>query len=1290
MKRMRQALSLCLVCVMLLTCWVFTAPQAAAAGFPSGLHNGSAAVSYTQSDANQGKYLVEIEAVKYSPNSSQPPQAISSDAGDVILTYRPSNGTAPEVTQRFEDVIDAQAFSYSGEGSFSYYAVISGFPQKATVSVKKVNMADNDSGIYAAIKIWNTEIGSFESIFDFTKIERSNGVGTSDLMFSGVSVLPQYYPYAKQGNASMNNLTLPAGLTATTAVQTFSAVDQWGVTMVNPKFEYTPVTGLTFSQSANVMTIKGTGDANNPSANTRTVSLKATYDTRNTSVANTFSLNKSFTVTNSSTLTFAPTYANREKAGLSMAFKAGNNAADKFALNSSYQATTTNTVVLTNHSSRQASVSLSSNSADKLRINPASDTIAAGQSKTFQLIDLKAANANYNADITVSYTLDGLYDASTGNLANLTTGSTIPFIYNKVTTPTVKLEDDNTWPSYDVNVQATYVSSAGVLNQTKSQSSGNMSYLDANFYINTDSYPTYNSAGLGLKFEPDSQSDYWFQPDESDAGYYIQRGAYDSPGTFGYSANPSTHTTRYQEKAKIKITGGKTVPFYGTIFTGSSTQDAPAEIYFDGDQKNDDGMDILLDRGADNSCYLNSHLYIYAYSKNALRNDINDNGHLLSCYFDSAKWTDYCSMASSKLRNAQIQLGTDMTSQYKINQAKSAMDTAYNTLLSGTANGTYCLNHNKHTGDKSSAIAQTSVDFYLFETGSSNVLSFNSAFAESCNKHSESAMPTLTTKGTYEHTYDYWTIDFSKLNAALVNYDSVAVDGQFVNVDEACGSELLAARKVDTSSVTPVPATQDEVDNIVNALNTAMRNLCYTSFNMYVYHKMLDPTGKTEIDNDIIHNYTETYNKTTTYGEVLDGTADLHDGTYTVKGVHFEPQPDSTFADYASRHYYQGISSEYLCEEEKNITMVYYAKAIPDTTLMDTIDDVEDSVSEWDGVYTELSIDAFVEWFDAKYESGELTKTYSIFEEEEYYALLEEFEAEMAKLDPIATAAQLEDIEQFIFNFETLQDFGDAFCNANALLEQYADSYEQANELTALAENNNAGMHAAEAFLSSVEQFELTQHLEGAHRLLTAPKDSIDGTYCVMCSNCGDIVASGALASPQFNRYQVDYYSYSNRGAALRVKDEDVSSDYQDVRFTASSKVPEDAEVTDIGFVYTQTKYLNGGFEPTDNTPVNVDQLVEGGLYVTKFSMINGQYSVHSNEQGDTYTYNLVLKLKKANWDTHYAARSYITYVINGIEVTVYDSSYYSRTVNYIAQCAAANPNESPSTRDYIAQKFGF
>ena len=112
--------------------------------------------------------------------------------------------------------------------------------------------------------------------------------------------------------------------------------------------------------------------------------------------------------------------------------------------------------------------------------------------------------------------------------------------------------------------------------------------------------------------------------------------------------------------------------------------------------------------------------------------------------------------------------------------------------------------------------------------------------------------------------------------------------------------------------------------------------------------------------------------------------------------------------------------------------------------------------------------------------------------------------------------------------------------------------------------------------------------------------------------------------------------------------------------------------------------------EPEDDTPVNIDLLVDGGMYINKLSMINGNYSVYpGDDESDIYTFNLVLNINRNNWNTHYAARSYVVYSIEGMEVTVYDSGFSSRTATGIAGKVMANPKELPETRNYIAEKFG-
>ncbi|GEM_PF-3180484 len=1311
MKHLKKAVSVILCVALLASGLVFTVPTAVGASYPDNLYNGSTKVSYTINDAQKGKYLVEIDAVKYNPNTLQEPQAIRSEAGDILVTYRAENGTAPESTLRLEDVIPADAFNYTGEGTFAYYAVLNGFPQNVTVSLKKTNTAANDSGLYSGVKVWNIGSGAFASVFDYTKIERSNGVGTGDLIFSSCAVDTSSFPYAVSGSASGSNLTLPAGLNAVSAAQNFYVTDQWGVMMMAPKIAFTPVTGLTFSQTANVMTVKGTGDANNPSGSSRSVKLTATYPTRNTGVSNTYSLERTFTVYNSSTLTYAPTFANRDKAGLSLSFKTSTSSnVKKFALNSAYKMTTTNYLVIKNNASRAATVNISTTSSDKIRVNPATDVIAAGATKNYQIMDLTAASENYNADITVSYTLDGLYDAATGMLENLSAGSTIPFVYRPSNMPGASVYDTN---NYGSKVESTiaYQSDAGVLELVRKDESQDRSKLEANFYINTSEYPTYQSAGLGFYIRRDNtKHDYYFQHEDNHAGKHTLTGSYSSPGSFGFTSSPGTHELKNsdfkQEKVDLKVNNDTNTafqPFYGTIFTCVSAnpaqilftgKDGSGNLNFNGDDDKD-GLQIYCPGGFPypaNSAYLLTRLNVYAFNTSALSTQINTctSKAFLSCYYNSTKWASYTSMSSSALKTAQMQQGALVTNQANVDSAKSALVTAYNNLNSAAANGTYSLIHNKHTGDIGTAIEQTTVDYYVFENGASNVLKFNGSFASACNKHSEACTPTLEASGTYEHTYDYWNIDFSGLLAALEHFDAVAPAGQFSNTDDAVGVQLYAARSVDTGSSSAQPQKQTDVENIINDLNAAMRNLKYTSFNMHVEHKMYNPTGTEVIENDVIQTYTETYNKTCTYGEVVDGTANLNDGTYTVKGYHFEPQPDATFKQYASSYYYQGISSEYLCNEEKEITMVYYVKPIQDEQLKTLITTVENEFDTWEGLYTDASIDAFVEWYDAKNGEGAFSKAFSVFDEVEYQALVNEFSAEYSKLDKIATTAQIDTLAQFVADYEMLEDFSDAFCHSSELLATYSDMYSAANNLLDLSESNNAGQNAADAVINNLEDFELTYHNAGEHRLLTAPKDGVDGNYYTLCGNCAAIVESGVFKSPSFNTFRHPAYNYATRGAALRVESENVQGNTQGMRFTASCKVPEDAELVDFGFVFTQTKYLNGGKEPEDNTPVNMDLLVDGGMYISKMSMINGNYSLYGADDGsDIYTFNLVLNINRSNWGTHYAARSYVVYSINGMEVTVYDSGFSSRTALGIAEKVMANPKELPETRNYIAEKFG-
>ena len=1293
MKRVIQkSFSVILAVTMLLSAMVFAVP-CSAASFPNNLYNGNTAVTYTPATAAQGKYLIEVDAVKYSPNTSTDPQQIKSEAGDIIVTYKPNNGNAPEVTERYKNVIAANTFDTIGKGQFAYYIVLDGFPKSVTISLKKTNVSENDSGCYAGLKIWNADLGMFTSVYDFSDIQMSNGVDTSDLIFSSIVVAENYYPFAKEGDASITNLTLPSGQTATSAKQTFSVADQWGVTMIAPKFVYPAAAGLTFSQDKNVMTIKGTGDANIADAS-RTITLKATYDSMNPTVTSAFTLSKNITIYSASNRTYAPTYANRDKAGISVSFKAGSSEVEQFVLNASHQMTTTNYVVLKNNASREATVVLSSNASDKYSFQDPNFTLAPGATKSVQLIDNKTASTDYYADVKVDYTLEGLYDAATGMLANLNTGATIPFVYsNYGFVPTARIYQKGGFMYSEIDVQVDLRCNTGaclfVQNNFNLENDPDEYRWDVDCYINRDNYSTYEQTGMKFFFTNNYKHEYYFQDQDNYLGPYYMSGSYDSCGTFGMKDSPGNWSAEsHKDKCSVKLDKGagntNEQAFHGTLFTGSNTSPQPAVLYFE---------KMQIHAWGSGSAYFTLPLNIYAYSKSGLRSQVASckQKSLLSCYFNQTKWSEYCSMDSSALRTAQAQLGLDKTSQYNVTLASTNLNSAYSALISSTSGGSYSLIQNKHTGDIDSPIAQTSVDFYVFSYGATNLLRLNGTFSNACNKHSAAYSPAMNSKGTFEHTYHYWNIDFTSLNDVLGEYEGINKPGQFTNVDDSIGGALLAATSVDTSAASDMPQKQDDVENIANNLRNSMRNLRYTSYTMSVTHKMLSPTGSEEINNDTIQTYTEYYNKTATYGEYIDGTADLDNGTYTVKNRHYAPTADPTFLLYAADSYLTGISSEYICQENKSITFVYLSKEIQDNTL-DTV--LEQTLSEgtsgvWEDSYTKSSLAAFEEWFNEKYDDGTLTRTFSIFEQDAYDALLAEFQSEIDKLDPVISDEEITELRTVINNYNFLHDFSKAICHGNKMLEDFEPAYEEARQILSKVDEQDAGSHEAQQVLDTFDTFVLEEHQHERSKIARTPEDGVDGSYYVTCSDCNEVIDVLAYPCPHFNQFTQRGYDYNKRGASLRMNDIDVGSNIQDMRFTASCFIPENAVVKDFGYLLAQTKSLNNEAEPTNNTAVNVNRFVEGATGVIKKSLFNGNYSVHEAQDGQVYTFNIVIKVERDNWNTHYAARSYIVYEVDGMEVTVYDMSYSSRSVMYIASQAFADKNESTFYKNILAQKFG-
>ena len=201
-----------------------------------------------------------------------------------------------------------------------------------------------------------------------------------------------------------------------------------------------------------------------------------------------------------------------------------------------------------------------------------------------------------------------------------------------------------------------------------------------------------------------------------------------------------------------------------------------------------------------------------------------------------------------------------------------------------------------------------------------------------------------------------------------------------------------------------------------------------------------------------------------------------------------------------------------------------------------------------------------------------------------------------------------------------------------------------------------------------------------------------------------DLVKADTLeiSAPTFNKYynEDQQYDYSTRGAALKYSDPTYIDDYttQDTRFTASLFIPSnidisfsgasDNKVTDFGFVFAQTQYIESDDDlqlGKDAYSISVPERNADAGDISNWSGV----TVHDDSfGGSTLTFNLLLKIKAKNWTKDYSARAYVTYNQNGFTYTVYDNVYTSRSVADIARAVIASDSETQEAKDYCQTKI--
>ncbi len=210
--------------------------------------------------------------------------------------------------------------------------------------------------------------------------------------------------------------------------------------------------------------------------------------------------------------------------------------------------------------------------------------------------------------------------------------------------------------------------------------------------------------------------------------------------------------------------------------------------------------------------------------------------------------------------------------------------------------------------------------------------------------------------------------------------------------------------------------------------------------------------------------------------------------------------------------------------------------------------------------------------------------------------------------------------------------------------------------------------------------------------------------------------------APAFNRFHATAfdYDYSTRGASLKIEGSSnidlsecattpssplLTSVKQGMRFTASMHIPAGVSLTDtgsgnrltdFGYVWSQTNVINAN--------ENIANLEEGKTKVYQTSVVANNsdkeaftgnnwkgVSAHDDDlggSGKTLTFNLVINVKARNWKKAYCARAYIKYVYNGVEYTVYDNSFSSRSVGQIAPLIAQSNSETAKVKNYCQNKI--
>ena len=371
------------------------------------------------------------------------------------------------------------------------------------------------------------------------------------------------------------------------------------------------------------------------------------------------------------------------------------------------------------------------------------------------------------------------------------------------------------------------------------------------FYVDTSLAPTWEAAGFRVRITETAESVY------ENAPLKYVRLAVNQAYLDGISGSDKTFKTTFVPSPSSNV------PNKTWIVTSSGTLDVSVyenpdrSEYLFGEHKNKTSFDetsayvnfsgsIPVDvteakfmfspriefngKSSSESVTMTSHIWLTSYDKGALRAAVNaaEQAAYNPNYYDSDKYEAY----QNALMAAKEVLGKAETTQDEVDEKLAALNTAVTELVKAENRAEYVLTvtHSIRENADMTAEPANKISYYLLEKGSTFTVPYDAIKEEASkiNKYDDEA--TLTITDTAKHTYNYWYINYSKVQDALDAAEEILndttsgySDEYIANVKEA---EEALEKILEGQDATTTPTSQKTVDDAVKAVTDLTGHEC--------------------------------------------------------------------------------------------------------------------------------------------------------------------------------------------------------------------------------------------------------------------------------------------------------------------------------------------------------------------------------------------------------------------------------------------------------------------------------